>query len=652
MDELFRKYSFLLDETNGINDDFQNIKNNSNLYEDAEEDVELIENYLITMLKKFSQVDMLAKIEMLRIAGLKGMIEEKIKIYQFHVDYITSFALKVGGMDSGATELINEDGILKIVKLTTLLIMFKSHDLHKKNIKSKHFNNQYQFIRLREFSENKINVLRELICYFDDKNKKTSASTEVLQFIIRLAEKISDNIESISSKYFDANYSYHLFSFSFKRLKDLYIKSISDEQFSEILELFTFKWGDFNDVEISEIILYDRMEEKFLIKLSDNSYFIPNIYNALDKITDIIERVIFSIEGDKLKFEESKGTFLEEKINEIFLKSFPNSRVLRNSQWNKDTLDGENDLTVLYENFAFVVEAKSNGIRKNIKKGILKEINSAYQDIVLKTNDQAKNFSSILKENIGKKIEFKVIGGGINILDLTEITEVIPIGVIFADIPVHLMKDLNPQNNISVPILSLFELIKIMQCLTLTSEKIDYLRKRYLIDSANTSYHGDEYDLLYTYLMCGFNTDQRLYKSAEKDEKVFIHYIEGDVSRDYLKRVNWFGNLLIELEQKKPQNWLSISLEICNIPYVAQKQIERELSIRGKIELLDNMKFRKRVVVVKYAESMNDRERIRIELDVYEIKRTAVHSGLEIESIFYLVINTKFEYKFSGIFKF
>jgi hypothetical protein len=188
-----------------------------------------------------------------------------------------------------------------------------------------------------------------------------------------------------------------------------------------------------------------------------------------------------------------------------------------------------------------------------------------------------------------------------------------------------------------------------MQCLTLTSEKIDYLRKRHLIERS-ARYFGDEYDLLYTYLKCGFNTDKRLYESTKEDAVIMIEYTENSVTRGDLERTSFFDAILLDLEQKKPEEWLNKSLSICNIPPIVQKQIEREIKNREKICLIDNFKFRKQGIIAKLIDRMTYEEKKEIELDIYQMKVSSIYEGIEISNIIYIGMNVENKCSFLEIY--
>ena len=247
-----------------------------------------------------------------------------------------------------------------------------------------------------------------------------------------------------------------------------------------------------------------------------------------------------------------------------------------NSQWD-DIRHGENDCTLLYENYAIVFEDKSGRVNRNTHKGLL---NRAYEDnkkLIEESNEQATDFANLLMKNLGKKLTLKVKGGGQNVIDLKRIKHILKVGVVFEETVLQNISLGGKKHN---PIVSIFQLNKIFQCLE-AAEIVDYFIKRNQIER-NISYQADEYDFLYTYLKNGLNTSEKIYIEADEKEMLLIPYTEE--------------NSIIE---QAKENWLDIIISMLGIPPIAQRQIIRDIFKEKKLELIDNIKYRNKVVIVE-----------------------------------------------------
>lgn len=267
-----------------------------------------------------------------------------------------------------------------------------------------------------------------------------------------------------------------------------------------------------------------------------------------------------------------------------------------NSQWD-DIRHGENDCTLLYENYAIVFEDKSGRVNRNTHKGLL---NSAYRDnkkLIEESSGQATDFANLLMKNLGKELTLKVKGGGQNVIDLKRIKHVLNVGVVFEETA---LQNISLGGKKHSPIVSIFQLNKIFECLE-AWEIVDYFIKRSQIER-NISYQADEYDLLYTYLKNGLNTSEKIYIEADEKEMLLIQYTEEKLTRADLERENWFQVILNSVIEQAEENWLDIIISMLGIPPVVQRQVIRDIFKEKKLDLIDNIKYRNKAVLVDLLE--------------------------------------------------
>lgn len=640
MDKFISDFEWIFYSNQNLEKDMENVKKHQQLLEDREKLVEKTEEYLNELLDDVPPITLLSSIEMLYIGQNMNLIDYDICIHQFQVEFIHALILKYGEMKMDYSGVCDEKKIKNILKLSSIYHFLEKHNLHANSLEAAEINMYYRILRFKGFSDRKISIIKELFERYDKeiKNYNNISMICLLNMFISIHNVIKERCEALEGQRVDVNNVHDIFIFSIEEFKRFYGNDISNDKLEEILNLFIINVGDLQDKQVEEIYLYNPVIEKFIIRLEEQLYFLSDIGVVLDRLLEICETVIINEKINKEIYEEVRASYLEEKVQQLSNNAFPNSKIYINSQWDSQR-HGENDCTVVIENYAIVLESKGGNIRKNIKKGIIKDAKNAYEDLIMKASEQAIEFSDLLKKNLGKKIKFKVKGGSNNIIDLTNVTKVITLGVLLAEIPLQNMSRFLDSNKTHIPIINIYQLDTIFSCLPLISEKIDYFRKRMIIEK-RANYFGDEYDLLYTYLQSGFNTDNKLYDSCNIKEKLIINYRNGLVTKTDLLRNNLFNNILNNLESKKEMNWLDKALSVLELPFKVQNQIERELQKNNNLELFDNIKSRKKIVCAKVFDYIDCNTINDINKEINSIVfRGSIH-GINIKNVLYLGFNS------------
>ncbi len=415
------------------------------------------------------------------------------------------------------------------------------------------------------------------------------------------------------------------------------IKEICDENgfnYSKVIRLisiFCCRVGSLKTNNIEEIYLHNPINDKFVILLQPGILFLPNINAVFMNLFEIFEKILDFDNQDKQIYFEARTKYLERKTANIIGAKFkPRGEVFLNSQWD-DMRHGENDCTLLYENYAIVFEDKSGRVNRNTYKGLL---NSAYKDsknLVEESSEQATLFANFLMKNLGQKLTLKVKGGNQNIIDLKKIEYVLTVGVVLEE---TVLQNMILEGKRHSPVVSIFQLNKIFQCLE-AEEIVDYFSKRNYIEK-NTFYEADEYDFLFTYLKNGFNTSEKIYIEADKKEKLFIPYTEEKITRADLEREKWFQVILNSVIGQAKEEWLDTVISLLGIPPIVQKQIIRDIFKKKKMELKDNIKYRDKVVIVEL-------------LDYYDYEtekeiEDGIKNYLGFSEVIYIAFTEKFEH--------
>ena len=595
--DLIDIFQFVYDDYENINQIQKSIEDNLDLIKDKDKICIEIEFYFKNLLENIAPITLLSHIAMADIGVKMKIMQYHIYIYQFQIDFLHALVLKYCKLETYYSQPCDKDNIDNILKLIAIYMMMKDHDLHKENFDSKILHTHFKILRFSGMCTDKYEMIKELFCYYDKRiaSHNLILTSKIMHMFDSIICEVEKRIYNLSTNIIDLNNVHNLFIFKVDDFIDFYGTNIERYKMVNILDLFTLDFLSLKESELNEIYLYNPITEKFLIKIDDERYFLPNLGNILDKIIEICERVIKYEQKGVPIYEEVRANYLEDKLCILSQKAFPFSNIYRSSEWD-DFRHGENDCTIFCENYAIVLECKSGNINPGLKKGLRKNANTVNNKLIKDASIQASDVASILEKNFGKTISFKTKGGGSNVMDLTNVNQVLTLGITLAEIPLQNLNFNKDVNGTHIPIISIFQLSRIYDCLTLISEKVDYFCKRNMLQQKIESF-ADEYDYLYTYLLCGFNTDSKLYRGTSENEKISIQYLEGAVERNFLKRTELFCKLLNDIEMKKENNWLEKCISILGIPFIVQNQIERDLKSEGELILVDNIPERKKVVI-------------------------------------------------------
>ncbi|MDV7187721.1 hypothetical protein R3X25_10550 [Lutibacter sp. TH_r2] len=418
--------------------------------------------------------------------------------------------------------------------------------------------------------------------------------------------KVNKNLKNLKS-IFLAHSDYFLKEIYTQNVDEIFNhleKKISKKEISNILENLSLKFGELSEINKDFIFLNNPIQTKPFISLGENKYFsiTPHMFNHI--AIDVLET--FLTQNTKLKslYIKKKGKYLEDKVEKLFKKSFPKSQILSSSVWsiNEEDKIYENDLIVLVDEFAIIVECKSGTISPPAKRGAPKRLFKTMKELVVEPSEQAIRFQNFLKQN-PKLHKFKTKSGKENIIDSSKIKYYVPLGItlsnlgsigcnlkklISAKIISHKLDELAPS-------ISYTDLEIIFEILTTQAEKIHYLSRRREFE-AHIDFQGDEMDLFGFYLDNGFNIGETEYdddfhinltlKSKELDPYFIGKHRNVNVLKPKLKKTKYWADLLKRIESIS-KNWLVASFILLNQPIEDQIKYEKNLKKLKRMILND-----------------------------------------------------------------
>jgi Txe/YoeB family toxin of Txe-Axe toxin-antitoxin module len=389
----------------------------------------------------------------------------------------------------------------------------------------------------------------------------------------------------------------NIYSFTIKDALELGSKPIDSEKLKSLFYKLIWKFGDLKDFNPEHIILGNPVNQKPFIQIDEDTLF-SAIWCVIPHIAlDILENLVWENEKLREKYSLVKSQYLEDEIERIFKKGFPSAKIFKGSRWinpQKPNVVYENDLTVLIDSFAIIVEAKSGSVSDPAKRGAPDRLFETLRDLIEAPSEQALRFVDYLKVN-KRQHTFTTKNGIINNIDNTGINYYIPLGVTFS----HLgtigsnLKKLIAAGVVKksieqlVPSISFTDVESIFEILSLESEKIHYLSRRREIE-AHLVYEGDELDLLAFYLDQGFNIGETEYsrdiafnlipKSKELDPYLIGKQQGKNVKKPELAMTQWWRDILTTSANRKKQGWLETSFILLNSTLEDQKEFEGNIA--------------------------------------------------------------------------
>ncbi|WP_104384144.1 hypothetical protein [Sphingobacterium sp. HMA12] len=385
-----------------------------------------------------------------------------------------------------------------------------------------------------------------------------------------------------------------LFSFDFDSISILSDGKISVNKVEEIFTKISLRFGDLADHNPKHFLLTNPIHECPFIRLNENTIF-STMWSIITHLSiGILEK--FCSENEKLrkKYNEVRASYLEDKVMSLFRSSFPTAEIYAGSKWTgKDGKVYENDLLVIVDNFAFVVESKSGQVSASAKRGAPDRLFKTLQELIEEPSDQALRFIEYLKDHPNKLV-LPVKKGPSNRFDASRLKYFIPLGVTLSHLGMTSsnLKQLIRAGVTTKPIeelapsVNLTDLESVFDLLPLASQKLHYFQRRRELE-ANMEYIGDELDLLAWYLDDGFNFSPEMDKygfiNVTSKSKELDNYIIGSansekVEKPELRMTKWWKDILTRIEDRKFQSWLEVSYILLNIPISGQEHFEKEVN--------------------------------------------------------------------------
>lgn len=388
-----------------------------------------------------------------------------------------------------------------------------------------------------------------------------------------------------------------IYSFSLEHAFDFFEDGANRVAVKDILDRLSYRFGDLANFNRDHIILSNPVLSRPFIQLDDGLYFTA-IWGIMPHLAfDLLEDLARGDNELGSKYSLAKSRYLENELERVIRSGFPNATLHRGSLWRDPATDVEyeNDLLLIIDSFALVIEAKSASVTDPARRGAPDRLAETLRGLIEAPSDQAHRFINYLESN--KQVHmFNTKRGGTNVIDSAVIKYFIPLGVTLshlgsigsnlkkltkAGITRKRLEDLAPS-------ISVTDLECVLELLPLEIEKIHYFARRREFE-AHVEYEGDELDLLGFYLDTGFNIGQSEYndsvainmlmKSKELDP-YFIASREGKlIPKPSLSMTSWWRDILTRISETRTEGWIETGFILLNTTIEDQERFEREFKV-------------------------------------------------------------------------
>ena len=331
--------------------------------------------------------------------------------------------------------------------------------------------------------------------------------------------------------------------------------------------------------------------ERPFIRVAEKSFFwvlggvLPHTLQAM------LEALI--PESALQRYSGARSAYLEDATEKLLRKAFPTGELFRGSQWRP--VDGadtqyENDILLVVDSTAIVVECKSHRIDAPARRGAEFRLIDTLEDVVVSASDQAQRFTDFLQNNRGVHW-LSTRRGAVNKIDTSRFVRFIPVAVTYenlgfvsANLKNAVEAGLIEPGHSLVPSICLTDLETIFDVLESQAQRIHYLARRSEVEKT-MRYHGDEMDLLAFYLETGFNIGEAesggvflglAMKSKELDP-YFVARADGiSVPKPTLRLTAWWRDIILRVEEVEGEFWTELAYMFLSIGFPEQQKFERE----------------------------------------------------------------------------
>jgi hypothetical protein len=358
-----------------------------------------------------------------------------------------------------------------------------------------------------------------------------------------------------------------------------------------LLDRWSYNFGDLAEVEPESLFLNNPIWARPLIRLPTGAYFFPNPGMLYSFCLEIMEGLIGAEAGIETTYRKRRAAYLEEEIASLVAKAFPGAKIQQGTRWTNEKGETfENDLLVVIDEYALVIEAKSGRFTSPARRGAESRMERDIRRLVVEPALQAGRFIRFLRSSDHvQNPQLRHLG-----VDFTKLRHFVPLtvtlehlGTLATHWPTLRSAGFVTDEASPAPVLSVGDLELVLEILPNISTRLHYLRRRLEFEQ-HMNYAGDEMDLLAFYLETGFNLGADEYSqeyslhltgmSARRIDPYYMDREDHNTSRPAPRTTKWWQELLWRIEARRPPGWTYIGTKLLNVAPADQVRFERSFN--------------------------------------------------------------------------
>jgi hypothetical protein len=378
------------------------------------------------------------------------------------------------------------------------------------------------------------------------------------------------------------------YAFTLNDCVSAYPDEITPEAMRTLLNLWSLSPGDLQHANKDHFFLNNPIWRRPIIKLDDDTYFWPLLQLFVAFGLEMIESVLAQFPEVLKKYQDkTRPKYLEDQTEALFRTALPKCDTFKGSMWK----EYENDLLVLIDKTAIVVECKSGRVDPSARRGG-QRLEQVVKELILEPSLQGARFADFLLNNRGPHV-FKTKRGVENRCDTTKLLRVIRLnltmeflGPIVCQSRLLVKSGFIEQNARLGVTMSLFDLELVFEILEGTHQRLHYLLRRSEWES-NVDYMADELDLLAFYMGTGFNVGEfefehsyglQIYGLGEQfDDYFFAKMLGEDAIKPKLRLTQWWRDILKAAEVRAFDGWAEVGRFLLSADYKSQVDFEKRV---------------------------------------------------------------------------
>jgi hypothetical protein len=306
--------------------------------------------------------------------------------------------------------------------------------------------------------------------------------------------------------------------------------------------------------------------------------------------------------GHRDRYSATRSRYLEDQVENLCRKAFPNGKIYRGSQFRLaegEEFIYENDILVVIDSTALVIECKSHLVDAPARRGAELRLVDTLEDLVVSASRQANRFVEFLRASPRRHV-FGTRSGHVNNVNASRLLRFIPISVTYENLGFVSanLKELVDAGLIEpgqpiVPSICLTDLEVVLETLDSQAERIHYLARRSEIERT-MGYLGDELDLFALYIGTGFCVGEwegaghflNLALMSKELDPYFVGRANGvSVPKPKRQLTEWWRQTLARIEEVRNELWTEVAYVFLSVAYEDQQKFEQQFKeLKGQIK--------------------------------------------------------------------